>query len=236
MFFDHSPADGDDLLADFDGVAPLFPLGSLTLLPNVVQPFHLFEPRYRQLGADAVEGNGYIAMGILKPDGASAYESKVAEIYPWVCLGKIIQYEPLPEGRWNLIIRGLCRATVAGEVDGPELYRRVHLEPKSDDGETTDPDFDAAYHRQHLVDLFTEVQPKLAEYPAIRSMLEQPLPIGSLADFVAHALDLSPASGAALLKEADAARRCLFLESLLEKHLKRVRDDDRPFPPEFSVN
>ena len=78
MFFDHTADENDDALrARFNGVAPLFPLGNLTLLPHVVQPFHMFEPRYRQLAEDAVAGEGFISLGILKPSDGDDYESKV---------------------------------------------------------------------------------------------------------------------------------------------------------------
>ena len=38
-------------------VMPMFPLGSV-LLPTVVLPLHVFEPRYRQLVQDCRAGSG----------------------------------------------------------------------------------------------------------------------------------------------------------------------------------
>lgn len=231
---DQVTSDLDYLWKQFQGVAPLFPLGNLTLLPNVVQPFHMFEPRYRELAEDAVEGDGFIALAILNPQSDSSYESKAAGIFPHVCLGKITQYEPLPEGRWNLIVRGLWRASVDHELDGDEAYRRAALDVMD---EPAVPVTDATLeHRDELVRLFKAVQPKLAEYPVIKQVLAQDLPLGLLTDFVAHALDLSPMAGASLLEEADPVRRCAFLERLLATHLRSQSDDDRPFPPPFSVN
>ena len=39
----------DDLsaLGEFDSKARLFPLPNLVLFPHVIQPLHIFEPRYR---------------------------------------------------------------------------------------------------------------------------------------------------------------------------------------------
>ena len=36
---------------------PLFPLPNVVLFPNVFLPLHIFEPRYRELVADAVLGD-----------------------------------------------------------------------------------------------------------------------------------------------------------------------------------
>ena len=47
----------DSLSPDtFGGTARLFPLPNLVLFPAVIQPLHIFEPRYRQMAADAVAG------------------------------------------------------------------------------------------------------------------------------------------------------------------------------------
>ena len=63
---DHSPTGeavmNDDALRDFSGTARLFPLPNLVLFPHVVQGLHVFEPRYRQMTADALAADGLIAL------------------------------------------------------------------------------------------------------------------------------------------------------------------------------
>lgn len=240
MFFEHPASraddDGPSVREQFTGTAPLFPLGNLTLLPNVVQPFHMFEPRYRRLAEDAVEGDGFISLGILQPNRPADYESKTAQVFPAACVGRIMQYEPLPGGRWNLIVQGHWRCLLEGEREDSRPYRTAELAILDEQPAESDPEFDADAHREELVDLFRAAEPKLASYPAISDVLEQELPIGMLADFVAHAIDMSPTSGAALLAEPAAARRCCFLTSLLRSQLRELHGSDRPFPPEFSAN
>ena len=51
-----SPFGTDLSLRNFTGVAPLFPLPSGLLLPQLVQPLHIFEERYRAMTAAALEG------------------------------------------------------------------------------------------------------------------------------------------------------------------------------------
>ena len=46
---------------------PLFPLPNVVLFPGVFLPLHVFEPRYRELVADALMGDRLIGMVLLKP-------------------------------------------------------------------------------------------------------------------------------------------------------------------------
>ena len=45
----------------------LFPLPTVVLFPNVFLPLHIFEPRYRQMVADALAGDRMIGMVLLQP-------------------------------------------------------------------------------------------------------------------------------------------------------------------------
>src|SRR5271166_1167351 len=107
MSQDYSPA-------DFGGTARLFPLPNLVLFPHVVQPLHIFEPRYRQLMSDALADDRLIAMALLQPGWESDYEERPA-IYPGVCIGQIYKEEKLSDGRFNLLLHGAARAQVLNE-------------------------------------------------------------------------------------------------------------------------
>src|SRR5262249_59154767 len=81
-----TPMSPDPLtLNPFDGVARLFPLPNVVLFPRVVQPLHIFDPRYRQMTAHALASDRYLALALLKPGWAAAYQAKPA-IHPVVCL------------------------------------------------------------------------------------------------------------------------------------------------------
>ena len=45
---------------------PIFPLPNVVLFPSVFLPLHIFEPRYRQMLADALRGDRIIGMVLLK--------------------------------------------------------------------------------------------------------------------------------------------------------------------------
>src|SRR5262245_58102592 len=100
-------------LANFGGTARLFPLPNMVLFPHVVQPLHVFEPRYRQMTADALAGDRLIAIVLLKPGWEAEYEGRPT-LYPVACLGRVVADQLLPDGRYNLLVRGLSRMKVLG--------------------------------------------------------------------------------------------------------------------------
>src|SRR3954470_12159863 len=107
--------DDAQALAKFTGAARLFPLPNLVLFPHVVQPLHVFEPRYRQMTADALAGDRLIALVLLKPGWEDEYDARPAA-HPCARLGRVVADQLLPDGRYNLLVRGLARLRVRDEV------------------------------------------------------------------------------------------------------------------------
>ncbi|MBL8879045.1 MAG: LON peptidase substrate-binding domain-containing protein [Phycisphaerales bacterium] len=111
---------------------PLFPLEAV-LFPGSLLPLHIFEPRYRQMTADAIQGNGLIAIAPLRPGYEPQYLTYSAPIYPVVGVGRLVATSELPNGTYNIVLRGLRRARVVSEsTDRP--YRMGTLEPLNDEG------------------------------------------------------------------------------------------------------
>src|SRR5688572_23887444 len=106
---------------------PLFPLPNVVLFPNVFLPLHIFEPRYREMTADALASDRLIGMVLLRPGWERDYEGR-PPIYPIGCSGVITHAERLPDGRYNLVLRGLDRFRIV-EEDGERAYRRAIVEP-----------------------------------------------------------------------------------------------------------
>src|SRR5437870_4822620 len=111
-------------LAGFAGAARLFPLPNLVFFPHVMQPLHIFEPRYRQMTRDALAGDRLLTLALLQPGWEGDYEGRPA-LYPVVCVGKIIAHQGLEGGRYNLLVRGLSRARVARELAVQERACRL---------------------------------------------------------------------------------------------------------------
>src|SRR5438552_13063110 len=112
---------------DFDSDVRLFPLPNVVLFPHVLLPLHIFEPRYREMTADALAGDSLLAMALLSPGWEAEYEGK-PELHRTVCLGKIVADQRLEDGRYNLLLRGLARARILEEISSDQLYRSARLE------------------------------------------------------------------------------------------------------------
>ena len=105
---------------------PLFPLPNAVLFPNVFLPLHIFEPRYREMVADAVASDRMIGMVLLRPGWERNYEG-TPPIFPVGCSGVITHLERLPDGRYNIVLRGLERFRIA-EENHQRSYRRAVID------------------------------------------------------------------------------------------------------------
>ncbi len=140
---------------------PMFPLGTV-LLPSMLLPLHVFEPRYRVLARRCVDGDGELGIVLIERGsevGGGDVRSGVGT------RARLLQAAELEDGRWVLGVVGVERIRVdrwlpddpypraevssfAGEPAGPDgvdrrrvverLLRRV-LALKAELGETATP-------------------------------------------------------------------------------------------------
>ena len=109
---------------------PLFPLPEVVLFPGVPRPLLIYEPRYREMVADALKGNKIIGMVLLRPGYEKDYEGR-PPIYGIGCAGVIEDYEQLPDGRYGILLRGLTTFRVVSE-DQRKPYRLARVEAVPD--------------------------------------------------------------------------------------------------------
>jgi uncharacterized protein len=111
---------------------PLFPLPNVVLFPNVFLPLHIFEPRYREMVADALASDRMIGMVLLRP-GWERWERAPHDrggqppVYPIGCSGVITHVERIADGRYNIVLRGVERFRIERE-DSQRPYRRAAVE------------------------------------------------------------------------------------------------------------
>ena len=67
---------------------PIFPLPDVMLFPGATRPLHIFESRYREMVADALEGDRLIGMVLLQPGYEADYTGR-PPVYPVGCIGVI---------------------------------------------------------------------------------------------------------------------------------------------------
>lgn len=131
---------------------PVFPLHTATLLPHGIVQLHIFEPRYRQMVSDVLDGPGQIAMGVF--DGSKwkqEYHGR-PPLKPAVCIGQIVQHVHNEDGTYEILLQGLCRARIVREepADETRLYRSALLTPLGDPSAEEE---DLEEHREKLAQM-----------------------------------------------------------------------------------
>ena len=116
---------------DFNKPFRLFPLPACVLLPHATAPLHIFEERYRAMLRDALDSNGLIAMATTDaPDPSMLVDPMNPPLRPCVAVGYLMQHERLDDGRYNILLQGLCRARIVEEADRhADGYRLAMLQP-----------------------------------------------------------------------------------------------------------
>jgi Lon protease-like protein len=103
---------------------PLFPLPGAILFPRSQIPLHIFEPRYREMVKDAIDGPGRIAM--IQPHRLD--DDNQAPLYSAGCVGELVGIEELDDGRFNIVLHGSNRFRLVREVTGDSPYRCAEVD------------------------------------------------------------------------------------------------------------
>lgn len=106
-------------------IIPIFPLPNVVLFPDTYLPLHIFEPRYRDMVADAGRQGACIGMALFKQGWESRYYGN-PPIFPLGCVGRMTHIEPLQDGRSNLILQGVSRYTIEEEFFDAR-YRKAKI-------------------------------------------------------------------------------------------------------------
>ena len=188
---------------------PIFPLPNVVLFPNVFLPLHVFEPRYREMVRDALAGDRMIGMVLLQPGYEVEYHGRPA-IYPIGTAGVITHAEPIDDGRFNIVLRGLEKFRVTSE-DAGQPYRVAHIERLAED--TSDADRDAL-RKQRL--RLEAVMAAAIERGGAEPRFPPAVPDEDLVNALSQYLDFEPVERQALLERNGILARCHSLIELLE--------------------
>ena len=192
---------------------PLFPLPNVVLFPAALLPLHIFEPRYRAMIADALDGERLIGMVMLRPGWEGHYEG-TPPVYPVGCAGFITHADRLADGRYNIVLRGLEKFRIAHERrarEGVEMYRVARVESI----------VEAAAHRSAAA--LGEARKRLERLIAKRlhRTTDESIPKDIADEDLVHAIaqHLEPLEKQALLECDGLLHRCHTLIELLEMRM-----------------
>ncbi len=185
--------------------APLFPLPDVWLFPAVILPLHVFEPRYRQMIEDSLDGPGRIVLGTIQA-GHEGEAAGAPPIYPVAGLGEIGRHVRKPDGRFEILLVGLQRVFVR-EIPSERLYRQVeyHPAPEVPIASAREPELRAR--------LLSALSARAADLPAIPPEFST----SHLADMLALRLPLAHDERNGLYAELDTEKRAL---SALAEHAR----------------
>ena len=96
---------------------PLFPLPNVVLFPKTLRPLHIFEPRYRKMIEAALEGEHLVGMTLLQEGWEDQYEQS-PPVERRGTLGKIVQSNRLPDGRYYITLLGISTFDIEEELEG----------------------------------------------------------------------------------------------------------------------
>jgi len=196
-------------------VIPLFPLPNVVFFPGMPLPLHVFEPRYRAMVRDAAQGARLIGMALLRGDWQAEYYGR-PPIFGTGTVGEMVRVEELPDGRFNIVLRGLREYSIARELDRA-AYREAVVTwraPFTDPlpGGTRD-----AIQRLVLLDL-----ERIGRRPAENELLRGGVDDETFVNFLAQHLDVAPLEKHAILEAASLGDRARRLIDVLEFRLQEL--------------
>jgi Lon protease-like protein len=197
---------------------PLFPLPNVVLFPNVCLPLHIFEPRYREMTADALKGDRIIGMVLLRPGWEGDYEGR-PPIYDIGCAGLITHSEKLEDGRYNLVLRGMEKFRVLDE-DAQRSYRRAEVQAIHE--ALSEADRDVMRKERRRLESLLVPQP---QGRGVDPKMPPSMPDEELVNALSQYLDLEVVEKQALLERDGLVNRCRSLIELLEMKVITARHD-----------
>ena len=106
---------------------PVFPLSNFIIFPKTTVPLNIFEPRYIQMVDDCMKKDRYIGMIQPKKTG----DLKKPDLHKIGCVGKITSFNETEDGRYLIVLSGVCRYETIEEINSTKLYRECEVDFKN---------------------------------------------------------------------------------------------------------
>jgi Lon protease-like protein len=199
-------------------IIPLFPLPNVVFFPRMPLPLHVFEPRYRIMVRDAVKGARLIGMVLLRGEWERDYAGS-PEIFGVGTVGELVRSEELPDGRFNIVLRGLREFVIHRELSRAS-YREAVVSWRQPLGDTLPPS-----RRAGIGALVLRYLQRTGRAGAEAELIESAVDDETFVNFLAQHLDLAPLEKQALLEAGNLTERSRRLVDVLEFRLEELRLD-----------
>ena len=108
---------------DLPKILPVFPLSNFIIFPRTTVPLNIFEPRYIEMIDQSMKTNRLIGMIQPKKSG----QLKKPDLYKVGCAGKITSFNETDDGRYLIILNGVCRFKIMDEINSDNLFRECEV-------------------------------------------------------------------------------------------------------------
>ncbi len=181
---------------------PIFPL-SVVLFPGTPLPLHIFEPRYRRMLSDCLDGDR--RFGITPPgrDEGAPEPGTVG------CVAEIRVNQEMPDGRSNIVVVGAERFVLTRALEEAAPYVVAMVQPFDEEPGSDPPEESAARLREVFTGYYALLRELNDVEPEDATLPEDAL---GLSFHVSAAIESDPGVKQRLLVERSTARR---IEALL---------------------
>ena len=108
---------------DLPKIIPVFPLSNFIIFPDTTVPLNIFEPRYVEMINDSMKKNKLI--GLIQPKKNNI--NSIKDLHEVGCMGKIISFKDISDGRYLIELNGIARFKITKEVKNNKLYRECEI-------------------------------------------------------------------------------------------------------------
>jgi hypothetical protein len=136
--------------AELPATLPVFPIAGALLLPRRPIQLTVFEPRYLAMLDDSLSGERLI--GMIQPTAGENAEEPKPDLYSVGCVGRIVQYAEIGDGRCFLTLMGVARFRIAEELTTLTPYRIIRPDSSSFAADFQEGAGEREVDRQGLVD------------------------------------------------------------------------------------
>ena len=188
---------------------PIFPLPNAIVMPGCYLPLNIFEQRYVEMLLDALKESRLI--GMIQPEVA---DNTASPLYRTGTAGRIVSFNELPDGRFLVVLQGICRFDIVAEISTECAYRRVTVDWSRFHEDYELPPKTSGMNRDRLMDLlkcYFDRRGFKADWPAFEE-----IPDSLLVNMLAGQLPLAIPEKQALIEAVSPEERISRFIHLLE--------------------
>ncbi|HPO15716.1 MAG TPA: endopeptidase La [Candidatus Hydrogenedentes bacterium] len=203
---------------DFPDSLPLLMLSGQVVFPMALVPFRLTTKEERLLIEDSIKGHRLLALVALR--GPESENRQLSDAYEIGCIARILQMQPTPDGKLEVVTQSLHRFRVTGLIrrDPYFVVRAKPLEDVVSDAEALEP-----LARTVKTQMTTLIQLHPAIPDGAQNIIENIDNPSFLADLVASNLSFPVEEKQKLLETLDVKKRLMRLMHLLEHEIELLK-------------